>query len=471
MKIKSVIGMAIVSLLFGNIGATKVYAGTEVVDKQGDGAGDHWVRFRCDDGYEFSITENFTETPSNLPTASSCHPVSIPNAPAAAAHDYWKGVRYSDQVVHKHVNILPIIRKLGPIESRTQEQIANSNKELLNACRRSVQEITRSKDGRKLISDQLDSKFKQTVSNFDKGRAVKLRSSLSTLPQENSPQTSEILCAMDQLADVVSMYNDSSCRDQQSCKFKEIAKEGLNISIDDLNAATEILKKGSLSFDEKMESHQSARNIAYELLKVSADIGTSFLPGVSTARDIYEAVSGYDLMTGEELDDMGRAIAAMGVVSLGVGKVPFKALEKVAKGVNKAGKIQVAEKGLTKAIYKAEKLGESATRNAAKWGHWGDLEKITHNGREYAAVDNRLFTQHAVEHMAPRALGSAPGRNAVLGRGVPPSVVESVITNGQLVSETVSASGATRQVWLSDGVQVVTEQAGRIIVTVMRVGS
>jgi hypothetical protein len=91
------------------------------------------------------------------------------------------------------------------------------------------------------------------------------------------------------------------------------------------------------------------------------------------------------------------------------------------------------------------------------------------NGREYAAVNNQLFTQHAVEHMAPRGLGAAAGPNPVLGRGVPPSVVEDVITNGRLVSEAVT-NGATRQTWLRDGVQVITEHAGRIVVTVMRVG-
>ena len=41
-----------------------------------------------------------------------------------------------------------------------------------------------------------------------------------------------------------------------------------------------------------------------------------------------------------------------------------------------------------------------------------------------------------------------------------------MITNGQLVNEAIAASGATRQTWLREGVQVVTEQAGRIVVPV-----
>jgi hypothetical protein len=118
----------------------------------------------------------------------------------------------------------------------------------------------------------------------------------------------------------------------------------------------------------------------------------------------------------------------------------------------------------------AEQIVESAGRNAARWGHWTDLERVTVNGREYAPINNRLFTQHAVDHMAPRGLGSAAGPNPVLGRGVPPTVVEDVITNGQLVNEAVAGSGVLRQTWLRDGVQVITEQAGRMVVTVMRVG-
>ncbi len=72
--------------------------------------------------------------------------------------------------------------------------------------------------------------------------------------------------------------------------------------------------------------------------------------------------------------------------------------------------------------------------------------------------------------MAPRGLGSAAGPNPVLGRGVSPSVVEDVLTNGQLVEEAVAESGELRQTWLREGVQVITEQSKRMVVTVMRVG-
>ena len=44
-----------------------------------------------------------------------------------------------------------------------------------------------------------------------------------------------------------------------------------------------------------------------------------------------------------------------------------------------------------------------------------------------------------------------------------------LLAHGQLVHEVVVYRGALRQLWLRDGVQVVTEQARHIVVTVMKV--
>jgi len=49
------------------------------------------------------------------------------------------------------------------------------------------------------------------------------------------------------------------------------------------------------------------------------DVATRFLPVVSWGRDVYEAVSGRDLITGEELSTFDRVTAVIGVVTAGLG--------------------------------------------------------------------------------------------------------------------------------------------------------
>lgn len=61
------------------------------------------------------------------------------------------------------------------------------------------------------------------------------------------------------------------------------------------------------------------------------DLAVSLTPGVGWARDVYEAVSGADLLSGETLDGLGRVTAVIGVVSGGFGDDAFDALRTLRK--------------------------------------------------------------------------------------------------------------------------------------------
>ncbi|MCL2297881.1 MAG: RHS repeat-associated core domain-containing protein, partial [Proteobacteria bacterium] len=99
------------------------------------------------------------------------------------------------------------------------------------------------------------------------------------------------------------------------------------------------------------------------------------------------------------------------------------------------------------------------------WGFWKDLPKVMHNGKEYASVNGRLYTKHAVEHMTPKGFGNAAGRVAVEARGVPAMAVEEAIIMG------VARKEGARTIYTLGNLQIVTEGlVGRIIVTVKRVG-
>jgi hypothetical protein len=97
---------------------------------------------------------------------------------------------------------------------------------------------------------------------------------------------------------------------------------------------------------------------------------TRLTPGISLARDIYEAVSGKDLITGADLSTLDRAAAVLGVVTVGFS-------EDVLGGA--------------RIISKIAGMGESAER----------AEKIVEAARsvDHMAVE---FSEHALERMAER---------------------------------------------------------------------
>ncbi|MBX3375131.1 MAG: RHS repeat-associated core domain-containing protein [Phycisphaeraceae bacterium] len=116
----------------------------------------------------------------------------------------------------------------------------------------------------------------------------------------------------------------------------------------------------------------------------------------------------------------------------------------------------------------AAKVVGAAGRGAARggriaWRSWGGYGKVTVGGREYAKVGDRLYTRHAVDRMQPSGLGTPAGGSGP-GRSIAPNFVEDVIQNG--TTRSVTVNGVERTIHTSGSVQVVTEQGGRIVVTV-----
>jgi len=65
-----------------------------------------------------------------------------------------------------------------------------------------------------------------------------------------------------------------------------------------------------------------------------------------------------------------------------------------------------------------------------KWGFWADFKnKITINDREYVKINDRLYTRHAIDRMAPKRYGES-FITGIKGRDIPISVVEDVISRG-----------------------------------------
>ena len=103
------------------------------------------------------------------------------------------------------------------------------------------------------------------------------------------------------------------------------------------------------------------------------------------------------------------------------------------------------------------------------WGSWKDYSKVTSNGNQYAQVGDRLYSQHAVDRMQPSGLGTPVGADAP-GRNISPNIVDYIIRTGER-TVTTTADGVQRTIHWSGNVGVVTENSGKIVVTVLRRGS
>ncbi|WP_392566605.1 VENN motif pre-toxin domain-containing protein [Utexia brackfieldae] len=113
----------------------------------------------------------------------------------------------------------------------------------------------------------------------------------------------------------------------------------------------------------------------------------------------------------------------------------------------------------------AGKGASGQTGNTLEWNSWQNYQKTTIDGKQYAQVGDRLYSQHAVDRMQPSGLGS-PAGTAGAGRNISPGIVEYTIQNGTKTNSTVN--GVERTVHWSGDVGVVTENNGKVIVTILR---
>jgi RHS repeat-associated protein len=101
--------------------------------------------------------------------------------------------------------------------------------------------------------------------------------------------------------------------------------------------------------------------------------------------------------------------------------------------------------------------------NRLFWGFWDDYAKIAYKGKEYAKVGGRYYTRHAVDRMTPSGLGKAAGGS--IGRSVSPTFVDEAITSGTQTFKVVD--GVVRTEHTLGGLTVITEDAGRVVITVI----
>lgn len=110
------------------------------------------------------------------------------------------------------------------------------------------------------------------------------------------------------------------------------------------------------------------------------------------------------------------------------------------------------------------------------WGYWDDYPKVSRNGREYAEIGGRLYTQHAVSRFLPsgrRTIGGVPVADKEGGgynyhpkaRSISPLNIEHTIKAG--TKTFIFENGEHRTIHTAGDLTVVTTLDGQIVITCM----
>ena len=156
---------------------------------------------------------------------------------------------------------------------------------------------------------------------------------LNTLPYVSSPISSSNTLTHEYVA---ALTQGTTYLKAQVQRRNEIAEQIKGM--DQIEKRTEILGLATDSLrasrDYYLEDKFEDGRIAGQIADVLLDLATSLTPGISWVRDVYEAVSGKDLHTGEYLDNFSHSAAVLGAVTVGYGGKALKAVgvfEKLTK--------------------------------------------------------------------------------------------------------------------------------------------
>ena len=158
-----------------------------------------------------------------------------------------------------------------------------------------------------------------------------------------------------------------------------------------------------------MEGDLAAAFIAAEFAETALDLTLSFTPGISWGKDIYEAVIGKNLVTGDSLSSLDRGFAIAGAMSAGI----FSKAARVLKGTAILGKV-------------ASKLGTAGGFFTSIKKIWTKAPTDVH-GLETAAEQFERQRRHFPEH---RDLGDFVREAHRITRNSDANVVSSPLPRG-----------------------------------------
>ncbi|MFZ9595025.1 MAG: pre-toxin TG domain-containing protein [Bdellovibrionia bacterium] len=340
-----------------------------------------------------------------------------------------------DQTVPERITFPDIKQVAQRIEQETLEHQKKTQQ--------ASEELEKEKKAHDACIKDLAESFQDQKKFFEKSKAIKenIREHLTHIdPKEAnalnraitgwdyrkaSPEMIAAACSAENLAQASAYYEEKASETLQAAH--EIAKEALGLSLHELTSAAKALVRPSEM--EAIAHSIEYADIARELALALVDVGTSVTPGVSTARDAYELITGKSLITGDELSDLDRTLAGLNLATLGIGHVAsgtLKVAEKIGHLAAANQRIGAIEHGLESSIRSAEHILESSivpggAKNRAAHEHF--LKEMREAMERPHVEDPKLFNFMKNQYR----------RNAEIGSGSTAAAIRHELTSGDLV--------------------------------------
>lgn len=157
-----------------------------------------------------------------------------------------------------------------------------------------------------------------------------------------------------------------------------------------LEASEGLLARGQ---DEFYKGSVAQGEGLLEAAELVADLVTSWTPGISWGRDIYESVSGKDLLTGRTLENWERGAAILGAVTVGIGSAGSKvvhamrALEKAGVDIKRAEHIIEAARRID--MFNAVPGAHAAKQMLERHISMDTVEEVLHAGTRFFDLENK----------------------------------------------------------------------------------
>lgn len=192
-----------------------------------------------------------------------------------------------------------------------------------------------------------------------------------------------------------------------------------------LDAARDLDSRASVSF---AAGDIAAARVWVKMAIGVLDVATRFIPGIDWGRDIYEAVSGRDLFSGEPLDKFERVGAVIGVITAGVGSEIFG----VGRVLRRLEELPIHE---VEEVYEFAQTVDRSTklrytvhaekRMADRFVSREDVLKVLDDHTPFWSVEHQSYT----------AVGKVEGRRIGVAIGVPEGKIRTVMVEDNIPFE------------------------------------
>jgi hypothetical protein len=343
-----------------------------------------------------------------------------PNAGTAALWHSGLQTRRQTAVPYSVVQASDMSRQFAEARAIREEQARQLTQaqEELRACqerwRKGTQNSEKFRDQLRAIRESISAK----MSRFDKIGALNLRAALAKWdPGHSTEAMGDIACSADRLTGEIEEFLDQVKRvprERTSVIAGGLAGESYREGMSHLTQAAEAVVQNPTQGQSELQISEGYR----EAGKILLDLATAVTPGVSVGRDAYEAITGHSLIDGRELEAYERALAIVGVTTLGAGGLVrggIKVVEELNAVARARNWIRTSEQAMQEAVRAGHEIVEStgtvwSSIRATQPAYHGSIIpksfELTANTGNFWVHGNA--TEHIAEYAAARAINGTP---------------------------------------------------------------